>query len=208
MRYRLSDIFVDEGKQQDDGMKEKEKEFLKGQMLMAMPNLLDPNVSKTVTCICEHSKAGALGIIINRVHPFLSAKEIFQELGIEYGKQAESTRIHVGGPVHIGEIFILHGPPFGWEGCMKITPTLALSNTRDILEAIARGEEIKSYLIALGCSGWGEFQLESELQANAWITSPLSEELVFEVPVELRWEMAMKNIGIDPMRLSDTIGRA
>jgi len=189
-------------------MKDKEKDFLRGQMLMAMPGLVDPNFSKTVTCICEHSKEGALGIIINRVHPFLSAKEIFKELGIEYINQAESIRIHVGGPVHIGEIFILHGPPFNWEGCMKITSTLALSNTKDILEAIARGENVKSYLIALGCAGWGEFQLESELQANAWLTSPVYEELVFEVPVELRWERAMKNIGIDPMKLSDTTGRA
>ncbi len=189
-------------------MEDKDKVFLKGQVLMAMPGLADPNFSKTVTCICEHSKAGALGIIINRIHPFLSAKEIFKELGIEHTKEAESIRVYIGGPVHIGEIFILHGPPFDWEGCVKITPALALSNTRDILEAIARGEGVKSFMIALGCAGWGEFQLESELKANTWITSPLSEELVFEVPVELRWERAMKIIGIDPMQLSGTVGSA
>ena len=123
-------------------MEDKEKVVLKGQMLMAMPGLVDPNFLKTVTCICEHSEAGALGIIINRIHPFFSAKEIFKELGIEHTKEAESIPVHIGGPVHIGEIFILHGPPFDWEGCVKITPTLALSNTKDILEAIACGEDI------------------------------------------------------------------
>ncbi|MFO7560737.1 MAG: YqgE/AlgH family protein [Desulfobacterales bacterium] len=189
-------------------MEDKENVFLKGQMLLAMPGLVDPNFSKTVTCICEHSKEGALGIIINRIHPFLSAKEIFKELGIEHTRETESIPVHIGGPVHIGEIFILHGPPFDWEGCVKITSTLALSNTKDVLEAIACGKGLKSFMIALGCAGWGEFQLESELQANAWLTSPVSEEIVFEVPVELKWERAMEFIGIDPMQLSGTVGRA
>jgi len=183
--------------------------YLKGQMLMAMPSLKDPNFSQTVTCICEHTEAGALGVVINRIHPFISAKEIFNELKIDYTAEAESITIFAGGPVHMGELFILHGPPFDWDGCVNITPTLALSNTRDILESIARGEgRVNSFLISLGCAGWGQSQLESELSANAWLTGPVSNELIFHVPIESRWDRAMELIGIDPMKLTDAAGTA
>jgi putative transcriptional regulator len=182
---------------------------LKGQMLMAMPSLKDPNFSQTVTCICEHTEAGALGIVINRIHPFISAKEIFKELKIDYKTGVESITIFAGGPVHMGELFILHGPPFDWEGCVNITPSLALSNTRDILESIARGEGmVNSFLIALGCAGWGQLQLESELSANTWLTGPVSNELIFNVPIEVRWDRALDLIGIDPMKLTDAAGNA
>jgi len=190
-------------------LEENQSVYLRGQLLMAMPNLADSNFSKTVTCICEHTEAGALGIVINRIHPFISAKEIFEELKIEFSSEAGSLPVFVGGPVHIGEIFILHGPPFDWEGCVSITPTLALSNTRDILESIAQGKgEVPSFLIALGCAGWGQAQLESELSANAWLTSPVSDELIFNEPVDSRWNRAMELIGIDPMKLTDISGRA
>jgi len=190
-------------------VEESQQVYLKGQMLMAMPNLADSNFSRTVTCICEHTEEGALGIVINRIHPFISAKEIFEELKMDCSRQAESIPIFVGGPVHMGEVFILHGPPFDWAGCVNITPTLALSNTRDILESIAHGEGAgRSFLIALGCAGWGQFQLESELSANAWLTGPVSDELVFNEPVDSRWNRAMELIGIDPMKLTDVSGRA
>lgn len=190
-------------------VEESRQVYLKGQMLMAMPNLADSNFSKTVTCICEHTEEGALGIVINRIHPFISAKEIFEELKMDCSSEAESIPVFVGGPVHMGEVFILHGPPFDWAGCVNITPTLALSNTRDILESIAHGEGVgRSFLIALGCAGWGQFQLESELSANAWLTGPVSDELIFNEPVDSRWNRAMELIGIDPMKLTDVSGRA
>ncbi len=180
----------------------------KGQFLMAMPLLVDQNFYQTVTCICEYTPAGAVGIVINRVHPSLSGEDIFNELEIESIYSAESIPIHIGGPVHIGEIFVLHGPPFGWEGCFMITSTLAMSNTRDILEAIAMGRGPKSFIVALGCAGWGPGQLESEIKGNAWMTSPIFEEIVFDMPIEERWEKAMKKVGVDPAMLLNTSGHA
>ena len=180
----------------------------KGKFLMAMPLLTDRNFYQTVTCICEYTAAGALGIVVNRVHPALSGKDIFEELNLEYVPGAEAIPIHLGGPVHIGEIFILHGPPFGWEGSLMITPSLAMSNTRDILEEVARGKGPKSFIIALGCAGWGPGQLESEIKQNAWLTSPVFEDIIFEIPIETRWEGALKKIGIDPALLLDTAGHA
>lgn len=183
-------------------------DMIKGQFLMAMPSLLDQNFYQTVTCICEYTPAGAVGIIVNRVHPVLSGKDIFDELKIDFSDAAESIPVHIGGPVHMGEIFVLHGPPFGWEGCLTITSTLAISNTRDILESIALGNGPKSFIIALGCAGWGPGQLESEIKENAWLTSRIFEEIIFDMPIEIRWEEALKKIGIDPVMLLNTSGHA
>ena len=72
----------------------------KGQFLMAMPGLSDPNFFQTVTCICEHNSDGAVGIVINRIHPSLSGKDIFEELKIKHNKKTELIPVHIGGPVH------------------------------------------------------------------------------------------------------------
>jgi len=189
-------------------MKLKYPESLKGQFLMAMPGLADPNFFQTVTVICEHTQAGAVGIIVNRIHSSLSAKNIFEELSIEHMPSAGSISIHFGGPVHVDEIFVLHGPPFDWEGCIVITPSVGMSNTIDVLEALAMEKGPKSFIITLGCAGWGPGQLESEIKKNAWLTDTASDEIVFDVPIDNRWEMAVKMMGIDPALLSNTAGHA
>jgi putative transcriptional regulator len=89
-----------------------------------------------------------------------------------------------------------------------ITSTIAMSNTRDILEAVAIGRGPKSYIIALGCAGWGPGQLESEIKENAWLTSPVFEKIIFDMPIETRWEEAMKKMGVNPAMLLDTSGHA
>ena len=181
---------------------------LKGHFLLAMPSLVDPNFHQTVSCICEHNESGAMGIIINRVHQLLTAKDIFEELKIEYMPAAQSIPIHLGGPVHVGEIFVLHGPPFNWEASLMITPSLAMSNTRDILEAVATGRGPRAFIITLGCAGWGPGQLESEIKENAWLNYPIFEENIFDMPIESRWEEAVKKMGIDPALLSNMAGHA
>ncbi len=181
---------------------------LKGQFLMAMPSLADPNFFQSVTCLAEHSPKGAMGIIINRVHPEINAGMVFDELKIPPPANAQKQPIYIGGPVHVSELFVLHGTPFGYTGCMMISDSLALSNSRDILEAIGEGRGPGDYIISLGCAGWGPGQLESEIRSNAWITGPFAEDIVFRVEVESRWEAAMQEIGIDPALLSGTAGHA
>lgn len=181
---------------------------LKGHFLISMPGLADPNFFRTVTCICDHTHEGAVGIVVNRVHPSILAKEIFDELKIDYVYKSGNMPIYLGGPVNTNEIFMLHGPPFNWERSLRITPYLALSNTRDILEAAALGKGPESLIISLGCAGWGPGQLESEIRDNAWLTSPLSEEIIFDISAESRWEEAVKKIGIEPSLLSATAGHA
>jgi putative transcriptional regulator len=189
-------------------MQSQSSPFLKGHFLVAMPELADPNFSQTVTCICEHTAEGAVGLVINRVQGLLSGKLIFEELGIRCSAEAANMPVHIGGPVHVDELFVLHGPPFGWEACMPITASLAMSNTRDIIEAIAMGRGPQYYLLTLGCAGWAPGQLESELKQNAWLTTPAQESIVFETSVEKRWEAVMRQMGIDPLLLASKAGHA
>lgn len=189
-------------------MEDKLHHTLKGSFLLAMPALADPHFYRTVTCISEHNSEGALGIVINRKMSSLTGKDIFDELNIEYVSDAELIPVYIGGPVHTGEIFVLHSAPFTWKGCFMITRSLAMSNTIDILEAIARNEGPLSYIIALGCAGWGPGQLESEIKENSWLTCSASEEIIFKLPSEVRWEESVKKMGIDPALLSATAGHA
>ena len=181
---------------------------LKGHFLIAMPEMADFNFTHTVTCISEHTHSGALGIIINRVLPTVTGKTIFDELKLTSGPESESIPIHIGGPVHANEIFILHEFPFEWESCLMITETLAMSNTMDILKAIAAGEGPEAFVISLGCAGWGPGQLESEIAQNAWLTCPVANEVIFSEPTESRWERTVKMMGINPALLSSIPGHA
>jgi putative transcriptional regulator len=182
--------------------------FFKGHFLIAMPALMDPNFMQSVTCISEHNDDGAVGIVISQVHEGLNASMIFEELGIAFNDRAHAIPIHIGGPVHTNELFVLHGPPLDWGTSLIITDDLALSNSRAILEAIAQGGGPDEFIISLGCAGWAPGQLEWELGENAWLVSPCSRRIIFEVPVEARWQEAIMSLGIDPQLLSNDAGRA
>lgn len=181
---------------------------LKGQFLIAMPGLKDPNFARTVVCMCEHTPEGCVGLVINRHYPKLTAKDIFQELRIQVRPEVGTAPIYCGGPVHEQVIFILHGPPFGWEGCLEINSFVGMSNTRDVLEAIAAGTGPEEYLIALGCAGWGPQQMESEMMQNVWLSTPASKEILFKTHLDGRWEAAVKELGIEPALLSGASGNA
>jgi len=181
---------------------------LKGQFIIAMPNLADPNFYQTVVCICEHTAQGAVGIVTNRIHPFLTGKDIFEGIQIECTVGLATRQIHSGGPVHHFEIFILHTEPFGWDGCLMVTPSLAMSNSRDIITEIAQGGGPDSYIISLGCAGWGPGQLDAEIKENVWLTSAVWESLIFDFQVEDQWNAAIKKLGIDPLLISATAGHA
>jgi putative transcriptional regulator len=181
---------------------------LKGAFLIAMPALADPNFHQTVTCLCEHTQEGAVGLVINRPHDVLTTSDIFKELKMEFTPEHEHKPVYIGGPVHEGEVFVLHGPPFDWMGCLQVTPSLALTTTRDILEAIAKGVGPERALIVLGCAGWDAGQLEMEIKENVWLTSAIDETIIFKETEADRWRKAMERLGIDPRLLSDNAGHA
>lgn len=167
---------------------------IKGQFLLAIPGLPDPNFAQTVTCICEHNESGALGFIINKIHPLLTGRELFEDLGIKCDESIDTMDVHLGGPVQPSGVFVLHGPPFDWNETLMVSDWLALSNSRDILEAIAQKKGPDSFMILLGCAGWGPLQLDGELDDSAWLTCPLSEEILFSTDTALRYDQAMMTI--------------
>lgn len=176
--------------------------------LLAMPALDDPNFSQSVTYICEHNEDGAMGVVINRPLD-IQLKEILLQLDIEVRQSPQHEQpVYAGGPVLTDRGFVLHQPAGQWESSLKIADDIALTTSRDILDAIARGNGPEHYLLALGYAGWGAGQLEEEMKENAWLTIAAEHALIFNNEPATRWRRAAELIGIDPSHLSDRAGHA
>jgi putative transcriptional regulator len=189
-------------------MNMKPETSLVNNLLIAMPTLADPNFSRSVTFLCEHSEDGAMGIMINRPTN-LVLRDILTQLNIDASASPHAnTPIYFGGPVQNSRGFVLHEPIGKWEATLAVTDTLAVSTSRDILEAIARNEGPDRYLVALGYAGWGAGQLEQELSQNSWLNVPAASEIFFRLPVEQRWHAAAQLTGVDITHLSSEAGHA
>jgi len=181
---------------------------LTNHFLIAMPNLADPNFHHTVTYMCDHNPEGAMGLVINRPMD-LSLGELFDYLDIQNGKQdILNIPVYQGGPVQTERGFVLHKPMGEWEASMPITPQLELTMSQDIIEAIAHGEGPDQYLIALGYAGWGQGQLEAELASNAWLSGPAENAIIFDKPIEQRWNASAALLGVEISQISNDIGHA
>lgn len=185
-----------------------EETNLTDHFLIAMPSLDDGNFSHSVTYICEHNENGALGITINRPSD-VQLGEIFQQLNIPCEQpQISEQLVYVGGPVQQDRGFLLHSPAGVWESSLRVTDDISVTTSRDILEAIARGEGPQDVIIALGYAGWGSGQLEYEMSENAWLSCPSNRDILFHTPVDQRWEAAAQLLGIDLQLLSSDTGHA
>ncbi len=181
---------------------------LSNHLLIAMPNLRDPNFSQTVTLICEHNEQGALGIVINRPTD-LNLGDLYEHLQIPTSEApAADAPVYSGGPVQVDHGFVLHEPVGEWEATLVIHEELGLTTSRDILVATAEGRGPDRCLIALGYAGWGAGQLEQEIADNAWLTVPNDLGIVFDLPPERRWQAAAEKLGIDLNLLSGNAGHA
>lgn len=181
---------------------------LTGHFIIAMPTLLDENFNHTVTYICEHDEDGTFGITINRKTDITLDEIISQmEIGTE-SKTPHNQSVYMGGPVQQGRGFILHRPLGNWGSTLKINDNMALTTSRDILEAIARDEGPSEAIIALGYAGWGAGQLEQELATNTWLSCPAEEQIIFNTPSSERWQAAANLLGVDLQLLSSESGHA
>ncbi|MEO5566186.1 MAG: YqgE/AlgH family protein [Luteimonas sp.] len=181
---------------------------LANQVLIALPALDDPNFSRSVTLICQHDADGAMGVMVNRASEY-TLGEVFRQMGIESDDEALCARaVIAGGPVHPERGFVLHDGGRSWDSSLAIADGLYVTTSRDVLEAMARGEGPELAAVALGCAGWGSGQLEHELVENSWLTAPADRELLFELPLELRWQAAAGRIGVDLARIADYSGHA
>jgi putative transcriptional regulator len=173
-----------------------------------MPSLADPNFSRTVTLICEHNEYGALGVVINRPTE-VRLSELLNHLELTTADQGVAgTPVYAGGPVQLDRGFILHAPLGEWESTLKINGELGLTTSLDILAAVAAGKGPTQRLVALGYAGWGAGQLEQEIADNAWLTVPNDSEILFELPVEYRWQAAAKKLGVDVALIAGGVGHA
>lgn len=181
---------------------------LRDHFLLAMPSLSEGIFSQSITYICEHGESGAMGIVINQPLE-LSVAEIFEHLQIDAESDFSSLPVMAGGPVQVDHGFVLHrDPATAWEASIKVTDSITLSTSRDILRAIAMQEGPRDYLIALGYAGWSAGQLEQELAENAWLTLPADSEIIFSTPHEQRLQAAAAQLGIDMNLISAQAGHA
>ena len=182
--------------------------FLADHFLIAMPALADPNFARGVTLLCQHDKDGAMGLTINRRSDFVLG-EIFRQMGIESQvPELAAQPVLLGGPVQPDHGFVLHDDPREWDSTLRFGNGLAITTSRDVLEAMARGDGPARTLVVLGFAGWAAGQLEAELIENAWLTGPVDSAVIFDLPLEARWRAAADAIGVDLMRLSDAVGHA
>ncbi len=193
-----------------------ESPYLDGQLLVAMPGMMDERFARAVIFICAHSSEGAMGIILNRpaanvtMPDLLVQLEIVPELErIRLPQKVGNMQVLMGGPVETSRGFVLHSPDFHLaQSTLPIDDSICLTATIDILRAIAAGRGPENAVLALGYAGWGAGQLEMELQANGWLNTPADAEIVFNTAADVRYEMALRRIGIEPAMLSMEAGHA
>jgi putative transcriptional regulator len=182
---------------------------LTNHFLIAMPSLSDPNFSRTVTYLCSHDEDGAMGIVINR--PLgVTLGEMLGQMGISATHaNVQDIPVLQGGPVLPERGFVLHRPASTWDAVLEVADTgVAVATSRDILQAIALGDGPTDVVVALGYAGWAAGQLEDELGANAWLSGPADQNIIFEAPHDQRWSLAARTLGVEIEHLSNQAGHA
>jgi putative transcriptional regulator len=181
---------------------------LANHFLVAMPAMQDPTFAGTVIYVTEHSESGAQGLVINKPLD-LPMQGLYERLDlplddIRLGEQ----RVLKGGPVNNTHGYVLHKPLGNYNATVAVNHEVGVTRSRDVLEAVSRGEGPDQILVCLGYAGWSAGQLEDEVAANAWLTVPASDELIFNAPVDERFNRAFGLLGINPAFLSAAAGHA
>ncbi|MGB6964263.1 MAG: YqgE/AlgH family protein [Xanthobacteraceae bacterium] len=190
--------------------------FLDGQMLIAMPAMLDDRFARSVIYVCAHSSEGAMGVVVNHPAPNINFSDLLVKLNvipsadaIRLPTRTGVVKVMRGGPVETERGFVLHSADFFIENsALPIDDGICLTATIDILKAIARGDGPESAILALGYAGWAPGQLENEIQGNGWLHCAADSDLIFGTDIGGKYEMALKKIGIDPGMLSSEAGHA
>lgn len=189
--------------------------LLDGHLLIAMPSMADPRFARSVIYVCAHSADGAMGIVVNKLVPEISFRELLVQLEIVEADGAalpgavDAIRVHRGGPVETGRGFVLHSSDFFLEtATLPIADGICLTATLEILRAISAGRGPSRAILALGYAGWAPGQLESEIQANGWLHGPADKAILFDADIDSKYERALAKIGIHAGMLSTDAGHA
>jgi putative transcriptional regulator len=185
--------------------------------LIAMPGLEDESFARSVVYLCEHSARGALGLVINKPSD-INLGHLFDKVELPLGRDdLARTPVFQGGPVQTERGFVLHEAVFAsgaapnepvYASTMTIPGGLEMTTSKDVLEALSTGAGPKKILVSLGYSAWGEGQLESEIAENSWLTVGADLAVIFDTPVEQRYEKALSLLGLQSWMLSRDAGHA
>lgn len=181
---------------------------LTNHFLIAMPGMEDPYFSRTLTLICEHSANGALGLVVNKPIE-VTLGDLFTQVEIPLQEASLSSQaVHFGGPVQIDRGFVLHDPQGAWQSTLKVGSEIGLTTSKDILEAMARGDGPGRQIVTLGYAGWAAGQLEDEIKRNGWLTVEADSKVIFSLAPEQRLPAAMGMLGLNYGNLSEQAGHA
>lgn len=185
---------------------------LTNHFLIAMPGLSDELFGRSVVYMCEHSDRGALGLVINKPSDILLPR-LFEKVDLPLGRaDLMQAPVFQGGPVQTERGFVLHDRPAddaaAYASSLLVPGGLAMTTSRDVLEALSGGNGPRRVLITLGYAGWGAGQLEDELSRNGWLTVDADPAIIFDTPAEQRYQRALSLLGIDPAFLAQEAGHA
>ena len=187
---------------------------LTNHFLIAMPGLSDALFGRSVVFMCEHSERGALGLVINKPSD-IRLPRLFEKIDLPMGRaDLHDTLVFQGGPVQTERGFVLHEAIDSAEGESIYASTLAIpgglemTTSKDVLEAMSSGAGPRRVLVTLGYASWAQGQLESEITENSWLTVAADPAVIFDAPVNERYERAMALLGLQPWMLSPDAGHA
>jgi len=184
-----------------------EARYLTGSILLAMPGMGDARFDHAVIAMCAHDANGALGIGVGAVLGDVTLHDLLTDVGIDPGV-APNAPVHVGGPVEPQRGFVLHSAEWHAPGTLPVSDQWSLSASLDVLRAIAEARGPARWVVALGYAGWGAGQLDGEMRQHGWYAAAGRAEVLFDTPVERRWQATWRGEGIDPAHLVATTGRA
>lgn len=165
-------------------------------LLVAAPQLSDPNFARTVVYIVSHDDTGAFGLVVNRAYGEGVLSVLLEAFGIEADAGAVTVRLHYGGPVEGGRGFVLHSADYAGPATLALGNGLALSTGRDVLEALAAGKGPAQRLVLLGYAGWSPHQLDGEVEGADWLIAPADPALIFSSDPEAVWTIALQRAGL------------
>lgn len=180
---------------------------LKDHFLVATAELEDSIFSGSLIYLCDHNDDGAMGIIINKPSP-IGIEVIFASSGNLIPNRFLNQQIMMGGPVQVDRGFVVHTPTGDWQSSLVINQDNAITTSRDVIESLAKDERVEKAILSIGYSSWGRGQLERELAENAWFAVPADNQILFDTPVEQRYQAALMKLGITPINLMRGVGRA
>ncbi|WP_109467678.1 YqgE/AlgH family protein [Albibacillus kandeliae] len=183
---------------------------LTGKLLISMPGMGDLRFEHSVVYLCNHDANGAMGLIVNKPASDVRISDLLTQLEITPKvAEDEDAPVYFGGPVEGARGFVLHSTesPASPQS-LSVGEGFCMTATLDILEQIAAGTGPKKLLMMLGYAGWGPGQLESEIAMNGWLTAEADEHLVYDLEDEQKWGAALASLGVDPLSLSASAGRA